>query len=81
MQQKASPAMVVVAIVVLAIIIVGIWYITMGKKTTKPRQTIDAGTMQPKTPEEAAAAGYKQAPGPGQMQKGGPPVMPKMGPK
>jgi uncharacterized membrane protein YqiK len=62
-QQKVSPTTVIVAIVVLAVVIAGIWWFTMGKKAAdKGGPTIDAGAKQPTTPEEAAKAGYKQGP-------------------
>ncbi|MGQ9731877.1 MAG: hypothetical protein ACUVX8_11485 [Candidatus Zipacnadales bacterium] len=79
MQQKVTPAMVIVALVVLIVIIIGLWYFTMGKSSKKGSQPeVDTRTMQPKTPEEAAAAGYKPqppagVPPQGQSGMGGPP--------
>ncbi|MBM3500733.1 MAG: hypothetical protein FJX74_18905 [Armatimonadetes bacterium] len=78
MKQSVSPAMVIVALVILAIVVAGIWWFTMGKTAKKGGETKDAGTMQPKTPEEAAAAGYRPqgaggSPATGQPAAGGPP--------
>jgi hypothetical protein len=77
-QQKLSPTTVVVALLIVAIVIAGIWWMTVGKGAKKGgKESIDAGTMQPKTPEEAAKAGYKQGGGGqmgGQPGMGGPPA-------
>jgi len=79
MQQKVTPVMVIVAIVVLVVVVGGIWYFTMGKSGKKGSgDEVDSSTMQPKTPEEAAARGYKPqptrgGPGGGQRGTGGPP--------
>ncbi len=81
MQRKVTPAMVIVAVIVVVAVIGGIWYFTMGKSGKKGSGSgdqVDSSTMQPKTPEEAAARGYKPQPtgGPppgGQQGMGGPP--------
>ena len=71
MQKSVTPATVIVALLILAVIVVGIWYFTMGKKGKKSSST--GTTMkQPTTPEAAKAAGYGVTPqsvagkGPGQ---------------
>ena len=67
MQQRVAPATVVIAIVVLVVVVAAIWYFTVGKKKPQTQgPAVDAGTMQPKTPEEAKAKGYFQAPPGGQ---------------
>jgi len=73
-KQNVSPVMVIVALVILAIVVAGIWWFTMGKSGKKVGETtFDAASKQPTTPQEAAARGYKQGPGaPGAT--GGPPA-------
>jgi ATP-dependent Zn protease len=61
-QKSVTPGTVIVALLILAVIIVGVWYFTMGKKAKKPGGTTNAATMQPKTPEAAKAAGYGVTP-------------------
>ena len=69
-KKPVTPAMVVVALLILAIIIVGIWYLTMGRKPKKAEVPSTAG-RQPQTPEEARRAGYP-AGGGGMPGRGGP---------
>ena len=79
MKQKVSPVMVIVAIVIVVVVLAALWHFTLGKSAKKATGPgVDTRTMQPKTPEEAAARGYKPQPGggspaTGQPGMGGPP--------